>query len=955
MKSFEKPTAEEVEAARPLLSSPQHEAYFFEHLENPHWIVPLSERGFFDHPPAGESMAGGGVRFPRWHASRYLARMAGAAPTIVANLLSNVKTDNALVNDDIVYAALAMHSSQAATLVAVISDAARTQRLWNSFEKACALCVRLAKDGETESSVKLAKALFGPIMESEEDDRGRRDVVLYGRTLEEVVEVLVAKNHGFLTPLCKWLRTLVRQKKHVDRETGFDHSYSWRPAIEECDQNSEYDFAAMMVGIVRAAFELAIRAGLGLKEALSVLDRYQYLVFKRLRLYLINEFADQDPELARSTLLDPELFDDYKFIHEYGKLTERRFGLLNPDQREQWFSWVEAGPDMSGFDESVQEAVGREATESDRQGRIDYWKFEKLHWVRDHLDGARKAFYDRMIAEKGEPKLAFFRVYSGPVRWGWQSPTTVEELSEMGFEKAVKFAASWKPKPGDHDGPSLEGLAEMFEQFVATDPSAFSAQARLLIGKPAYIVRPFVTKMSSAVGGEAEIDLGAVFDVCGWVIKQPNQSPAIADPELDDARDENWQYARSEIFRLLKAVCLATTSGTAKYSVTDFRTPVWDLISPLCNDPAASSIVFDVEKQDPRLYDYVDLGINSDRGKAIDAVLEYARWVANHLKEKEGEIERVPGGFESMPEVRAALEGQLAPDNRNFEVLAIIGLRLDLIYSIDKDWLSANTDGIFQLEEVKKGFAKAQGWAAWNAFLVWHHPHIDFFELFKPQFDYAVTQASKVQPNESGRQQPMYHLGEHLLVLYGRGQLGLEEGSLVRRFVDTATSSIRRHAMRFIGLTLENSPTVPDDILKRFQALWTTYWSTTGKGDAQEKPTDSLFGDWFTSAKFPDEWALERLEEFVEVVPTPSPDYEIVGRLAAISATDPAGSARILDKMVRGDNEGWRPAGWNDSAQSVLEVALAAGGEARTVAQGTIEFLGRRGYMEVGELLKNRT
>ena len=269
MKSYKKPTDEEVSAAVPLLSSPQHEAYFFERLENPHWIAPLRVRHFFDLPPPAEPVIGGGIRFPRWHALRYLVRMAAIVPTSVAEILSNVKTDNAMVNDDIVRAALAMPSSQAATLVGVISGAARTRRLWNSFEKACDLCVRLAKDGETESSVKLAKSLFGPIVDRKHDDGRRRDALYYGKQLERISEVLVLSNHDFLTLLCKWLSMLAKQQKHVDRQSGLDYSYSWRPAIEESDQNHEYDFASIMAGVVRAAFEQAIRADLSLKDAFS--------------------------------------------------------------------------------------------------------------------------------------------------------------------------------------------------------------------------------------------------------------------------------------------------------------------------------------------------------------------------------------------------------------------------------------------------------------------------------------------------------------------------------------------------------------------------------------------------------------------------------------------------------------------------------------------------------------
>ena len=305
----------------------------------------------------------------------------------------------------------------------------------------------------------------------------------------------------------------------------------------------------------------------------------------------------------------------------------------------------------------MQEFAGREATNADRQGRIDYWQFEKLHWIRDHLEGERKAFYDQMLAEHGEPRLAFFRAWSGRVRWGWQSPATVEELSEMGFESAVKYAASWRAKPGDHDGPSLQGLSQTFELYIATKPSEFAAHARLLIGKRVELVRPFLTKIGDAVAGEADFDIGPVFDLCRWVIEQPTHGSAAGNVAVGEMSDENWQAARSEVSRLLKAVCCATKSGAPKYPVEALRKDVWDLIKALCNDPPESMIVFDAEKQDPRIYDYADLGINSDRGKAIDAVLEYARWVANHLKQKDGEADRVPGGFGAMPEVRACAGG----------------------------------------------------------------------------------------------------------------------------------------------------------------------------------------------------------------------------------------------------------------------------------------------------------
>ena len=51
MKSWNKPTSEQVEKAVVLLSHPQQRLYFFNHLNNPLWITPLKEKGFFKNPP----------------------------------------------------------------------------------------------------------------------------------------------------------------------------------------------------------------------------------------------------------------------------------------------------------------------------------------------------------------------------------------------------------------------------------------------------------------------------------------------------------------------------------------------------------------------------------------------------------------------------------------------------------------------------------------------------------------------------------------------------------------------------------------------------------------------------------------------------------------------------------------------------------------------------------------
>jgi len=935
----------------PLLSSPQHEAYFFAHLENPFWITPLEERNIFKYPPKVEQVKGGGIRFPRWPPSRYLARMASTDPDEVAAIFSKMETDNPSIIRDVLHAALAMPADVSVSLVPLICRAAKEGTLWISFKDASDLCVRLAKSNKPDGAMELADALFTPTLKKGQKKPSRREEYWYKDGLKKVMPILAAvRARVFLTKLCEWLNASIKENKHVDPDSGSDFSYIWRPAIEEHNQNPDHDFAGVMVGFFREGLEQAIRGKyLSLDDALQIVDRYPYLVFKRIRLHLIGEFADQNPNLARQVMLDYGLFQDYEHKHEYAMLIRRRFTMLESIQQAEWLGWINNGPTGDVAD-SLEDPEDHDLSIRRRK----YWRFEKLHLIRDYLTGEDQRFYQEMHGKHGEPEMADMNVHSGPTRWGHESPITVDELCKMTFEQAVDAISSWKSEKSQFMGPDINGLASMFGQYVATNPDLFSTNAQLLIDRPAIFVREFISQMSKAVRDACEVDLLAVLELCRWVLSRPVEERTTPDQEHEFQIDKNWQWTRDNISEFVQNVCKAKSGDEPRYPLDGLREPIWELIENLCPDRAESYIVYDISQQDPLVHDYLDIGINSPRGKAVLAALEYARWITNHIKQSNGKQEIVPGGFDTMPEIREMLQWQIAPENRSFEAMSVIGSQIPLINWIDRQWLTENVDLLFQLEGIEQTPSAAHGWAAWNAFLVWVRAHIEYYRIFRPQFAYAVEEAAKVELTQRTREQPMYHLGEHLMILYGRGQLGLDDDEgLLRRFVENSNPDVRRHAIGFVGQLLKRDEKVPEDVAERFMTLWEIYWTGSGRSDAEEKPNTFLFGMWFSCGQFPEQWALDALEHFVEIAPTPEPDHAIAEQLAKTAHVDIVKSTRILDRMVRGDREGWRIEGWQDSAKEVLRQALRTPGEAQGQAEALIDYLGRRGHTEFGQLLKD--
>jgi len=529
---------------------------------------------------------------------------------------------------------------------------------------------------------------------------------------------------------------------------------------------------------------------------------------------------------------------------------------------------------------------------------------------------------------------------------------TVDQLMVMPFEQAVHMVSSWRPEGSRWTDHSIEGLAATFERYVASNPADFSVKARSLIAKPAIFVRAFIGRMREAMNTGGKIDLPAVLDLCEWVVGRPVEERTTARQVHESLVDESWQWTREEISRFLEGICGAESEGSPLYPLSGLRERLWNVIGSMCHDRSESYIVRDISTDDAPFRDYLDHAINSPRGKALAAAFEYARWVANHLKQTKDHKEIIPGGFEAMREVREMLEWQIMPENRSIEAMALIGSQVPLIHWIDAKWLAENADRLFSLAAIEQPPPSLDGWAAWNAFLVWVGPHIEFYRLLKPQFIYSIEQAAKVVIAGDSREHPMVRLGEHLMVIYGRGQLGLDDDNgLLRRFLDNASPEIRRRAIEFIGHSLADDNDVPPEVIERFQTLWDVYWAGSGKNDSLEAPDAWSFGGWFSCGKFPNTWALDRLEQFVDVNPVVEPNHRTAERLGNLLDVDVAKSLRILDKVIRCDRERWRVEDWLESAKRIIERGLLGSEESKSLALALIDLLGRRGYMEFGQLL----
>lgn len=939
-----------VESFQTRLADSSLEREFFKMLNSPIWLEPLDRAGFFSCPRAPEEVQGG-TRHPHWPASQYLVRMANVAPNDVANILLRIETDNSSVMGDIVDAALKMPAEIAVTLTPAVCKAIQVDAFGVIFPDATDLCVQWGNNGQEDAAMVLAEALFGSGRQHDRGTTADRERHFYSGGLKKVVPVLTAKRpRQFIDSLCKWLGTVItREKNYTGPGTRENYSWSWRPAIEEHEQNRDYGFPSEMVGCVRQAFEQAIGDGqMTLEEGLAVLDKQTASVFKRLRIHLVNRFAEQTPELARAMMMHWDTYDKAEYKHEYAMLVGQRFPMLSETEQNEWLDWVKAGPNMSWYEKHHKNTDG-----DSKSLAADRWQLNRLHWIREHLSGEWRDLYQKLVGEFGEPLFADLNSYHGAVRHGFDSPFTLEDISTLPFGQLLDKIDQWQPGqryrfPYD---PQKEGLAGTFNQYLADRAEEVSAQAELLKNRQPLYVRTFINAMTDALNA-GNIEIGPMLRLCTWVVEQPIGQVPIDEGTSWDMVDRDWQWTRDAVCRFLRAICERPAKDGREYVSFELRDTIVALLEQLARDRAKYHSVDEPKEKTPQIYDFLDSAINSPRGKAVDALIAYARWAARHLQREEGDRKRVPNGFGDMPEVQKMLEWQIAAENACFESFAVIGTYVGLLYWIDHSWVEAHAPTIFNLEVIDNKPERAYGWAAWNGFLVWGQPTLALYQMLRSQYAYAVERLPKANLPEDAGRTPLYRLGEQLILLYGRGSLAkCGDEALLYQFLKDAPVDVRSEVIAFVGHAVSHSETLPADVLTRFQDLWDRYWPDYGTLDARARPQSGLFGQWFTSKQFPDEWSLERLEQFLRVVAIPEFAERIAERLAELAETHLETVMRILDRMIRADNEGWRAYAWRKPAETILGMALRGNNDVRGTAVRLIDDLGRRGYVEFGKLL----
>ena len=945
MKSWNKPTTEQLEAAIARIQDATSRAYFFERLNNPLWVEPLYMHGFFRQP--GEPVTNpetGEVRFSPSPELRYLSRMAAEIPREIAQiLLSLPETENIMVYYEILSAVLKMPPEDAAPLAPKLleSVAHRSQHL---DYKLTEVLDHFASGGESDVAILLAREILRldppePIGERSyrlyTGPRSFLHDVNYELILTDIVPKLV-EQRPFITLrlLLNLMDSIVKfdlmQQDSNARDNGLAIS---RDSIELDAPSWDDDLSQAIISATRdAARSIWSEQRESRILLIESLQSFRWKVGLRFAFDVL-AYADPPPLLLfRDRLVDHSHFSDRDIYSEYRRLLRSGFSQLNPADRELILTWIDQEASQLAADQTL----------DDREYADRVAKHQKREWlssISDYLDGQwartfRDLCNDSELGPLREPShwlVPREGMWTGPT-----SPKSSDEFMTMSIDEIVNYMREWKPsgKPMDH---STRGVARAFGQMVKQRARYVSASADRFIGLDHTYIYQLISGMREAVREDADVSWDALIELSEWVMLQESVISRNDSSRMDGI---HWSECRKSIVQLLQSAFASKTCSPPFL----LRQRVWRLIDAALRDPKPHPA--DEAAYGPPNMDPFTSALNFTRGAAMIAAVEYALWVQRHLLTSQDNGLSTTS-LKYLPEVQMVLERHLQPDfEPSISIRSVYGRYFAHLYSLDSAWCEIVADKIF----ASKSQLTPLGMVAWQSYLVANRPSLLVFRLLKPHYRSSVRRLPMPDYAWSHRT-PERALFEHVLLLYLNAHTDLDDNSLVSLLYQNSNPELCGYGNTWLGTGIHDGD-VSDDMIARARSLWE--WrveSVQASSDSQSTVELRSFGWWLRSDKFDVYWLASNLVVALRLAKQVDCEELVLNWLAQNAIEIPGLAIESVRLMcVESYKEYWVLDSWIDDIRTVLRIVLRSRQlEATQKAGLLVEDLVSRGLLSAGE------
>ncbi|MFH1654710.1 MAG: hypothetical protein ABIE74_11770 [Pseudomonadota bacterium] len=913
--------------------------YFVDRVDDPDWISIFKKEGCFN-------------KTEDWVVG-LLSKFATDSPKDVSDIIVSLPyTENEWHHRDFVEAAIKMSVEYAVKIAKKEIEWIETRESIFHIDprKYGSLINKLCHDGEANTALELTKSLLEISKEKLKGDfvlvklKTKIETWSYDQLVKMVVPDLTKYSQfDALELFSKHLdNALINSRESADKNKPCDYSNMWREKILSSSRMPSDDIKNSLVTAVRDSAIIICEANKNnsnkISEVIKKIEDYNWDVFKRISLYLLDKFSDVAADLIVQRLTKKEYFEELGVYNEFYQLWKIHFNLLNPDQKENILNWITKYEIEPGLNEDK------------KQSELFLKNFQRdwFEAISDKLPSKYKEHYDALIKEIGHSehpgsRAPVHRTMSGP-----NSPKSIPELSEMKIEQLIECLKEWKPKPsGEFMSPSPEGLGRNLTGVIEENSSCYAKNALEFkkLDEPTYI-KSILRGFLNACNNQKIFDWDQVLELCRWiVIDDPKYSDRNKELLREYEQDPDWNYTYSTIARFLEA----GFSQKDTQIPNEYRKLAWVILDGLFG----KRYKLPKEEFNPD-NDYIHESYNKFEGQLFHTLIQYALWVRRELElndsSEENRKKLQVEGFNNFPEVIEKLNDYLDnTDNYNGIIHSVLGQRFAWLLMLDKS-VTVNAKG--------KIFSDDQfGETAWRGYLEFSAPYDSVFELIKNNYKNAVKKLGTPYFKNENDRIPTYieNLAEHIIQYYWRGLISLND-EIVKDFFKQSPLELRGYALNFIGRVLKSEKDkIPDEVMDRFIKLWERRFSEIKDLPGGEKtPELKAFIYWFRSGKFEMKWAFERLNEVLENLNKGEDgvDSMFMEYLAHLSEEYPQECIKILHKIV--EKNLWRAYMFfeEDIPETIIKNALEHDSSEATkkiVREVITRFL-ENGYFKLREL-----
>ena len=578
MKSWKKPTNELIDKALGSFKKEHHRKYFFSRLENPLWIEPLAERGYFKYPPRSQRFDDGTIQFPYWPDIQYLTNVCRDAPDEVINLVMDLpEIDNPVVYDGILDIALQLHGEQSVKLKSKILEYANMEHQL-SRHKYAELLSHWTTENQTSAALELSKVLVAftvspPSADQETflDPLPQMDFWDYRDIMFEGVRPLAErKPYQVALILIDATVNMIRLQTHpVDRDKEEDGSELWCQQLRESDDDYENPRETLVHTLTFACEKVFEKSSDTIADLDKVLRKQQWRIFKRLRHHLYAQYPNEETKpWIRELILEREDYHQSQHPYEFQQMirsASEHFGetLLTKEERTQIFNAVCTGPSKKNY----QEWRRNDFTEENFQEHQRHFHRMQLLPFAPVLFGKYKTYFQKLEGGTEDQvsdedyALIIEKRYEGVIN---RSPRSSKDLANLTDENLLNYINEWEDEDRLYWNNKLirtniETLAgefqTVFRESIIPDPNRlrFWMENREKIERPIY-VRMIIKAIVTQVKAKNFDNLNEWLTFGKWVLSHSDQKHKSNYGSSDESRENpDWSSAR-------RAVCDFTST-----------------------------------------------------------------------------------------------------------------------------------------------------------------------------------------------------------------------------------------------------------------------------------------------------------------------------------------------------------------------------------------------------------